>query len=120
MNTITRNIIENEKENLQKDIFSLAVNTSKRINILGGRLRKLKSQIDSEEFTIYLEGLPISQRTAYNWMKANERIEAGENPENISKLYIIESAESARFATFAKSVVDSKGCLLYTSPSPRD
>ena len=106
MANITRTIVDKEKENLKQDIFNLAVNTAKRINILGSRLRKIKSQVDSEEFTIYIEELPISKKTAYNWMRASERIEAGEQSEKISKLYTLESAPSVKVT---QSDVDSQG-----------
>ncbi len=97
--------LEKKKDALRQDIVDLALSTRERINVLGGRLRELHAEMPGQ-FEEYLDTLPISRRTAYNWINANKRIESGEQPENISDLYTLESGQCAKVA-HANSVVTS-------------
>ncbi len=91
---LSKTAVEKEKGQLRDDITTLGISYREKVYLLGGRLRVLQEQLGGG-FKSYLDTLPISKQTAYNWMNANKRIEEGEDPENVSDLYTLESPKDS-------------------------
>jgi hypothetical protein len=98
--------IENEKKDIREGIAEFGLHTRDKIIYWGERLRLLQPKIRGE-FEEYLDTLPISNRTAYNWITASKQMAEGKKAEKISKLFTYEPSESSAKVASGDSVTAS-------------
>lgn len=90
--------IEEEKNAIRDGINEFGLDTREKMIQWGERLRLLQPKIRGE-FEDFLETLPISKRTAYNWITASKQLAEGKKADKISNLFTYETNDSS--ATFA-------------------